>query len=118
MFSYIWQLPQNILGWFIVKVVNKKNYYKSGETYRVKHLSDCGISLGKYIIVDQDILLTLNTVKHEQGHQKQSKMLGWLYLPTVGLLSLIGNILHRFIKFDYYAQPWEHWADVLGRVER
>lgn len=116
--SFIWQLPQNILGWFIVKVVNMSNWYKEESCYRVKYLSDCGISLGNYIIIDDDIFLSYRTYHHELGHQKQSKMLGPLYLLIIGIPSLIGNIIHRFIKFEYYKQPWEWWADRLGGVER
>ena len=76
-----------------------------------------GISLGKIIIIRQSLVRDI-TLRHEQGHQKQSKYLGWLYLIIIGLPSLIGNILHRFIKFDYYRQPWEAWADKLGGVNR
>ena len=62
------------------------------------------------------------TVLHEIGHQKQSKILGWLYLLLVGLPSIIGNLLFRikYVKthFDYYNLPWEKWADKLGGVSR
>lgn len=35
------------------------------------------MSLGKHIIVSQ--WAKENTIKHEYGHCRQSKMLGWLY---------------------------------------
>ena len=41
-----------------------------------------------------------------------------LYLIVIGLPSAVGNLLHRKIKFDYYKQPWEAWADKLGGVKR
>lgn len=123
---YIWQLPQNIVGILVLKyheifckhrvdVVTNSD----GVTYYiVKHLNDCGISLGKYIIFDFDTFIRYADVNHEAGHQKQSLYLGWLYLLVIGLPSAIGNIIYRFHKFEYYKQPWEAWADKLGGVKR
>ena len=115
--SILWQLPQNILGLMIL-FVNFKSVKKiDGRIkpyYSVKHLGDSGISLGEMIIMDSDRHVTNDALLHEYGHQIQSKRLGWLYLIVIGLPSLIGNILHRFIKFNYYKQPWEHNASVLG----
>lgn len=123
---YLWQLPQNILGCFILlyhRIICKHTSkivtdYTGFTYYVVKHLNNCGISLGRYVIFDYDIFLREIDIKHEQGHQKQSLYLGWLYLPVIGIPSAIGNILHRFIKFNYYKQPWEAWADKLGGVKR
>lgn len=109
---YIWQLPQNLLGLAIIFFSKAKSDF--GRVYTTHHRF--GVSLGKYIIVYR--YCNLKTVQHERGHQKQSLYLGWLYLPVIGLPSAIGNILHRFIKFDYYKQPWEGWADKLGGVKR
>lgn len=75
-----------------------------------------GVSLGNFIIVARGS--ESNTIRHEWGHQRQSLYLGWLYLVVIGLPSVIGNLLNRVIKFDYYRQPWERWADELGGVER
>ena len=111
--SYLWQLPQNLLGLAVI-FFSKAKYNKWYATYDTD--SNFGVSLGKYIIVYR--YCSNKTIKHEQGHQKQSLYLGWLYLPVVGIPSAIGNLLHRVIKFDYYKQPWESWADKLGGVER
>lgn len=121
--KYIHQLPQNLLGLivYLVNIKSVKRVYESSLNvwyYTAKHVSDKGISLGRYIFIDSDRELTLNTIRHERGHQKQSLYLGWLYLIVIGLPSLIGNILHRYIEFDYYSQLWESWADKLGGVER
>ena len=123
MVAYLHQLPQNLLGLiiYLVNIKSVKRVYESSLNvwyYTAKHVSDKGISLGKYIFIDSDREVTLNTIRHERGHQKQSLYLGWLYLPVIGLPSLIGNILHRYIEFDYYSQLWEAWADKLGGVER
>lgn len=114
---FLWQLPQNLVG-LCTLFVNRKNRLRCGEYYLVKHLSDRAVSLGNYILFDSDKIVTSKALAHEKGHQKQSVYLGWLYLPVIGLPSVIGNIVRRFIKFDYYSQPWEAWADRLGNVNR
>lgn len=129
---YLWQLPQNLLG-LIVYVVNIKSVSKKYNLfadccyYTAKHVSDTGISLGKYIFIDGDNFIMLNSILHEKGHQKQSLYLGWLYLFVIGIPSAIGNLWDRIAhkkwshwKRDqwYYSQSWEAWADKLGKVKR
>lgn len=130
MFSFIWQLPQNLVGLFMLmwhkkfcKHEIKKISNADGiQYYLLKHVNDCGISLGNYIFLDSDRSVSKKAVKHEYGHQLQSKRLGWLYLIIIGIPSVIGNIIYRKTKFkpygDYYKQPWEKWADELGNVNR
>ena len=127
----IWQLPQHIIAYMIM-VVNHKSIKqmvnKDGiRYYLVKHLSNCGISLGNYIFLDADGNYDNIIVRHEYGHQIQSLIFGPLYLIVIGLPSIIGNIINR-IKYKYfrkyydpdfyYKQPWEAWADKLGKVVR
>lgn len=123
---YLWQLPQNLLGLLVILFTKAEKtnafYYRTGR-YRF------GVSLGKYIIFGavSDRYVKWQSVKHEQGHQKQSLYLGWLYLLVIGLPSAIGNIYdriaHKYWSYEesekwYYSQPWEAWADKLGGVER
>ena len=120
---WIWQLPQNIVG-FIIRLFCHKHSYKGMTIYLNDHFFNGGVSLGNYIILDSIHLNYWgldNSVKHEHGHQIQSLYLGPLYLIVIGIPSLLGNIYARlFHKSDkwYYKQPWEHWADKLGKVER
>lgn len=114
---FVWQLPQNILA-LIILFINRRNRKWFPNYYTVKYLSDRAVSLGNYILFDEDKIISNKALKHEQGHQKQSLYFGPLYLLVIGLPSIIGNILHRFWKFDYYKQPWEKWADRLGGVNR
>lgn len=122
--SYIWQLPQNILGLIIVLITRAKHESDLGFycTYRFGWF---GVSLGNYIIFGGSP--SKISINHEKGHQKQSLYLGWLYLILIGLPSFIGNIFDRLFhkKWSvekritwYYKQPWENWADSLGGVER
>lgn len=127
----IWQFPQHIIA-YIIMLINHKSVEpmvnKDGILYYlVEHLFDCGVSLGNYIFLDSDGNYDCIMVRHERGHQIQSLILGPLYLIVIGLPSIIGNIINR-IKYKYfkkyynpdyyYKQPWEAWADKLGRVVR
>ena len=79
-----------------------------------------GISLGKYIIVS--VWAGEQTILHEKGHCMQSQRLGWLYLPIVGLPSIVwAGLYGRIIKktpSEYYKFFTERWADKLGGVTR
>jgi hypothetical protein len=112
---WLWQFPQHLLALLLIKTLKAA---KSGDffIFNSEHLSP--FSLGSYIFFEINSWISRQSVGHEHGHSKQSLILGWLYLPLIGLPSVIGNLLHRFIKFDYYKQPWEAWADRLGGVTR
>lgn len=125
---YIWQLPQNICGFVYTKFIQTffKSYAVSSN--RAKKLGvqvntqpfSSAVSLGNYIIVNEKYLdnkITLSsTIKHECGHCKQSVLLGPLYLPIIGIPSIVWNCLHRLPKFkgkDYYSFYTEKWANEL-----
>lgn len=128
---YLHQLPQNLAG-LIVLLVNHNNwlchtkftYSENGnlsivpEYFIVDHLSDAGVSLGKYIIFDSDTIVSPIDYAHEKGHQKQSLYLGWLYLIIVGIPSGLHNWISRKNKCNYYHFWTEAWADKLGGVQR
>ena len=126
----LWQQPQNLIGWLVLQYhrkickhpIEKITNNSLGITYYVvKHVNNCGVSLGDYIFLDSDSSIHEKDVKHEYGHQLQSKRLGWFYLILIGLPSVIGNIYSRIFKKDnrwYYNQPWERNADKLGGVIR
>ena len=118
---YLWQLPQNLLGLVVIAFTRAK---KKGDIYHADGYR-FGVSLGNYIIFGGFFNSTHE--KHEQGHQKQSLYLGWLYLIVIGLPSVTGNlwdiITHKkwsYCERDewYYSLPWEAWADKLGGVRR
>lgn len=126
------QLPQNIIG-FLLSRKNVQilycNVYENRNPIKVyfkKNFFGCGISLGDYIILDEiynhlSNKTLFDTIKHQYGHQLQSKKYGWLYLIIISLPSLCGNIVSRiFNKSDewYYSQLWERDADILGKVNR
>ena len=119
---FIWQLPQNILGLLVI-LFTGAGKIKDGR-YWVTGISFFGVSLGNYVIfgdMNDRYILVEQTIMHEYGHQRQSKILGPLYLILIGIPSLLGNIVFRLFKIDsrhYYKLPWEAWADKLGGVVR
>lgn len=119
-FLYIWQLPQNILGVILRLFYQPLRGSLDGNAYYYSRRFSGGISLGGTIIVGT---LDKTTIRHELGHQKQSLMLGWLYLPIIGLPSLIWACLYgtRLIPYEhngYYKFYTERWADKLAGIIR
>ena len=113
---YIWQLPQNILG-LLLRAIYKGNdsEYEDVLVRRSTKMTG-GISLGRYIIINQ--WSTDKTVMHEYGHTIQSKRLGWFYLLLVGLPSILHAALCKCRRHSYYDVYPENWADKLGGVMR
>lgn len=135
--SWIWQLPQNLLGFLLsrnyiyksIRYIYIDGEYKGAYVY-FKPFFRSGVSLGDYIILDYWYCgkgCTQQIFDHEYGHSRQSLILGWFYLPLVGLPSIIGNIWDRLFhkKWNsdqrekwYYSRYPEKWADKLGGVVR
>ena len=94
---------------------------KHGDHYRYK-LTWGSVSLGEYIFLSPSRWNDTKTLNHERGHRIQSRMLGWLYLPVVGIPSIIwAGCFDGYRKkhnVSYYSFYTERWADRLGGVER
>lgn len=150
----IWQLPQIILGLILIKIWHCTKYCYAGEyiwfTTRAPKMFT-GVSLGPIIIFNADKYFFTDpwfaqTVNHENGHQKQSKIWGPLYLLTVGVVSATRNLLAQLpitsrlyrvimtatvlwrvknvsLSANYWqSEYYRHWpeneADQLAGVER
>ena len=117
---YIWQLPQNLVGLLLRLIYKGTDSEYEGAKVRRSTKMLGGISLGRYIIVGR--WASGKTVMHEYGHCRQSLFLGWLYLPVIGLPSIIwaglyGRAIPR-TENGYYRFYTERWADKLGEVKR
>lgn len=115
---YIWQLPQNLLGLlFLLVLTGETRHWLGSIRFYFLDSFPGGITLGEYIIVGTRQQLT---VRHEFGHVRQSRMLGWLYLIVIGLPSVLWAWLGDRIApgKSYYWFYTERWADRLGGVER
>ena len=120
---WLWQLPQNLLGLLVILFTGARKTVIS--EWIASKWPPFGVSLGNYIIFG-GTGGSVDSLKHEQGHQKQSMYLGPLYLIIIGLPSILGNIFDRLFHKKwpvskriswYYKQPWEAWADKLGGFE-
>lgn len=130
LFLFLWQLPQNIIGTICTLNYDKLHLYytKDGDLVDVyfKKWFRSGVSLGDTIIIDSMYYDAVDwalykCIYHEYGHQRQSRILGPLYLILIGIPSLLGNLVFRLFKINpkyYYKLPWEAWADKLGGVVR
>lgn len=125
--DWLWQLPQNLCG-VIYKSASKNNRISvvenedsrsvGAEVYLQKSLG--GVTLGKYIFINQDYTDKEAVIKHECGHVKQSKILGPLYLIVIGLPSLLHAwFIHDYIceNPNYYHWYTEKWANKLMDIE-
>ena len=119
--NYIWQFIQNTLG------IIYKGYLKDNIITRIDYSAtdyECyltrnggGVTLGRYIFVNQNYKDLTNVILHERGHVKQSRILGPLYLIIIGIPSISWACLRRLIpalkKINYYWFYTENWANKL-----
>ena len=115
---WIWCLPQNLVG-LIVKHVTKATPRGDHYWFKIK----CGsVSLGEYIFLCPGHYGDKKTLRHEKGHRKQSRMLGWLYLPLIALPSIIWAGCFEWYRqkynVSYYSFYTEAWADKLAGIKR
>ena len=119
--NYVWQLPQNLLGMLykdcisddiIIRVNCDATDY---ECYLTRNGG--GVTLGRYVFVNQNYKDLSNVILHERGHVKQSRILGPLYLIIIGIPSISWAGLRRLIpalkKINYYSFYTENWANKL-----
>jgi hypothetical protein len=145
---FIWQLPQELLGMFVAWLWTKRGKeVDTGDDAVFLGLGDrkvhiiaeesrradpilrliSGCSLGSHICLTD--VHNCTTWLHENGHCKQSQILGWLYLPLIGIFSAVfcnlwDRLFHKkWCSYDrvywYYKTRWsEKWADKLGCAYR
>ena len=135
-FSYllwVWQLPQHLVGLFLIWVLKAERREHNGITYwhyeQTSKFAEflSGGSLGMYILLPDRSDLD-QTVPHEFGHSIQSAVLGPLYLIIIGISSAVFNNLwdrafHKNWTYEqrikwYYNRFPEKSADKLGGVVR
>ena len=119
--NYVWQLPQNLLGMLYKdcisdNIITRVNCDATDyECYLTRNGG--GVTLGRYIFVNQNYKDLSNVILHEIGHTKQSRILGPLYLIIIGIPSISWTGLRRVIpalkKINYYSLYTESWANKL-----
>lgn len=107
----------------IEKVENDDSRSVNAEVYLQKVKG--GVTLGKYIFINQNYQDKTLVIKHECGHVKQSLILGPLYLLVIGLPSILHAWLGSYIgccwengRYNYHHFYTEKWADKLMGIKR
>lgn len=123
---WAWQAPQNALGLAVtgLALLAGGKTMAWGWDARVTMAPWRGsVSLGRYVVMSRAAALGGRaefTLLHEMGHQRQSMLLGPLYLPAVGAPSVAWASLRRLGLFkarDYYSFYTERWANRLAGLE-
>ena len=121
---YAWQLPQNLLGLLLLAFYEPElSYDWKGVRLNYSPRMKGGISLGRYVILKGSAysagIKPGNDEAHEYGHSRQSRILGPLYLPLIGIPSLVHAVNWTAASPKSYYDYWtERWADKLGGVTR
>ena len=116
--QWTWGLVQNVLGALLtLALIRRPRTRFLGAV--VTHWPLWGsMSLGMFLFLGRD---EQSVLVHEFGHAVQSCILGPLYLPVVGLPSLLWATLPvcRRLRtrrhISYYAMYQEAWANHLGQ---
>lgn len=115
-----WELPQTLVGalvWlFACRTAPVPTETRKGlkSTFLWKY--DSGLSLGRFRFINY--YAGVDTASHEYGHSIQSLILGWLYLPVIGLPSILWAwFICDWTGKDYYWFYTEAWANKLGGVK-
>ncbi len=119
--QWTWGLPQNLLGlvvWLFCKGEAQPRFHGAAVKRWQRASGSAGIGMFLFLQEDYDRELLL----HEYGHSLQSIILGPLFLPVVGLPSLLWAnlpVARRFRKRrgkSYYWLYCESWANRLGSL--
>lgn len=130
---FLWELPQNVLGALNLGVQRLLGNVVAIERDRgrivIELRGDGAVSLGAFVFfsrVDSAYVpLGPENRDHELGHSVQSRWLGPLYLPLVGVPSsmrVLYAIAYRKVKGERWAHYYDGWpensADRLGGADR
>ena len=127
--QWTWGFVQNVFGLALfVANISKKHYRFNGALVTEWNYKRGSVGLGMFIFVSvpkqsADPAAIEKTVRHEYGHTLQSIILGPLFLPVIGLPSLLWCGLPCFIKYrkkkgvSYYHFYTERWANKLAKID-
>lgn len=122
---FIWMMPQDVVGLFLVFVVKRMRctFIGNGQGMPVCVVRTTsfggGISLGHFVLMDK--YSGVDVLSHELGHTVQSMILGPLYLFVIGIPSISWcglRVLGLFRKRSYYWFYTESWADRIAGIKR
>ncbi|HMR08365.1 MAG TPA: hypothetical protein PKA88_21440 [Polyangiaceae bacterium] len=128
----LWEAPQNLLGAALYAAERAVGFAEgadreNGRLFIKSQVS--AVSLGYFVFWTEGttryFVHDASTRLHEYGHTFQSRLLGPLYLPLVGVPSVL-RVLYALLYREATGRRWggyfdgypERWADRLGGVTR
>jgi hypothetical protein len=129
---FLWELPQNLLGLGVLAAQAAARNVRGVAFERERVMIEIGsfspVSLGLFVFFSHEdnhyVPVGPENRDHEYGHSFQSRWLGPLYLPIVGVsseLRVAYAIGYRHVAgrrwLGYYDGFPERWADELGGVD-
>ncbi|MCA9596282.1 MAG: hypothetical protein KC776_23365 [Myxococcales bacterium] len=129
----LWELPQNVLGLSLLGLERTLGTAVGTDSQGGRLMIEsklAAVSLGHFVFwcrarESRYFVLDDQTRAHEYGHTFQSRLLGPLYLPLVGVPSVM-RVLYAIAHREVTGRRWtryfdgypENWADRLGGVTR
>lgn len=130
---FVWELPQNLLGMANLvlqrSMGNVRQIEREDGRVMVELRGDGAVSLGWFVFHSRHdgpfVPVGAENRQHERGHSVQSRWLGPLYLPLVGVPSVL-RVLYAMTYRARHGRRWPHYydgwpersADQLGHVDR
>lgn len=122
--QWTWGIIQNVVGFCVFLAnVRRRHFRYNGAVVTVRRSRYGSMGLGMFIFISESAMNGERrefTLMHEYGHTVQSIILGPLFLPVIGLPSLLWAGLPVFRKYrerrsiSYYRLYTERWANFLG----
>lgn len=121
--QWTWGIIQNVIGLFLYLVNSRGRRFRYNNAVATVWRSKRGsLGMGMFVFIsesEQGDRFEF-TLRHEYGHTLQSIILGPLFLPVIGLPSLLWAGLPVFRRYrerrgvSYYSFYPECWANFLG----
>lgn len=96
--KFLWQLPQNIIGLLLVMILNPDIIKRvNGKKIRYSDKISGIITFGEFTLISMDYYsCDITKIElHELGHQTQSLLFGWFYIPVISIPKFCNVILHK-----------------------
>lgn len=122
--QWSWGIIQNVVGFCVFLAnIRRRHFRYNGAVVTVWGFRCGSMGLGMFIFINESAMNGERrefTLMHEYGHTVQSIIFGPLFLPVIGLPSLLWAGLPVFRKYrernsvSYYRLYTEKWANFLG----
>lgn len=123
--QWTWGIVQNLAGSLVFLLLTAVNPRRETRSFFgaavVKWRLRSSMGLGMFIFLSDKAFLPQPLMVHEFGHTLQSVILGPLFIPVIGIPSLLWAALPGFEKLrirknlSYFSFYCEKWANRLGQ---